>query len=81
MTANPDRRIVATHLLDTLDAVTAELSHWLATGDRVVCPRCAQLVPATADQTPVRHQSAPAVLVDRQTVVQVGDWCEAGARP
>lgn len=57
------RRIQATHALDQLDAAMAELGHWLATGERVTCPRCTHAVPATASSAPVRHQ------LD-------GQWCE-----
>lgn len=56
-------RIKATHMLDQLEAATAELSHWLATGAEVECVRCEQMVPATATSDPVRHQWS-------------GRWCE-----
>lgn len=75
-TMTPEQRIRATHALDNLDAATVELSHWLETGERVVCPRCDQKVPAGSDHAPVRHHATPALLVDRRTVVQQGDWCE-----
>lgn len=56
----------ATHLVDQLDAAVAELGHWLATGERTKCRRCAQVVPASASGMPVRHQLR-------------GQWCEADA--
>lgn len=51
------------HLLDQLDAAMAELGHWFATGERVECERCTQLVPSAATGKPVRHQLR-------------GQWCE-----
>jgi hypothetical protein len=63
---NPNPPALATHLLDQLDGAMAELVHYLATGERVECGRCDQVVPATAAGVPVRHQ------VRRQ-------WCEAEA--
>lgn len=59
---DPDRRIRATYALDLLDAATAELAHWLSTGERVTCPRCAVTVPAKAPGVPARHQAR-------------GQWC------
>lgn len=56
MMNNPARWTLATHLIDQMDAAVAELGHWLATGERLACPRCTQSVPATATGTPVRHQ-------------------------
>ncbi len=68
MTAHIYRRIVATHLLDQLDGATAELAHWLSTGERTTCPRCGQSVPAADDTcAPVRHQLG--------RVGQPGAWC------
>jgi hypothetical protein len=49
-------RARVTHALDQLDGAVAELDHWLRTGERVQCPRCRQMVPASAEHTPVRHQ-------------------------
>lgn len=62
----PDRRVVATHALDQLDGAMAELGHWLATGERIECRRCTQVVPATASGRPVRHQLR-------------GQWCTPAA--
>lgn len=50
------------HLLDQLDAAMAELGHWFATGERVECERCDQLVPAAALGLPVRHQMTWAMV-------------------
>lgn len=63
----PARRAIATHLMDQLDGAAAELEHWLATGERVECQRCTQVVPATATGGSVRHQLR-------------GQWCEAGGQ-
>lgn len=50
-------RARATHHLDTIDAITAELGYWFDTGQYTVCARCIQRVPAAdAAGTPVRHQ-------------------------
>jgi hypothetical protein len=51
-----DQRARVICALDQLDGAFAELGHWLATGERVECPVCIQLVPASASGMPVRHQ-------------------------
>ena len=62
-------RARATHHLDTIDAVTAELDYWLHTGQYTGCARCFQRVPAAAaDGTPVRHRQL--------RLGQPETWCE-----
>lgn len=63
------QRARATHLLDTLDAVETELSHWLRTGQTTTCERCSQRVPAVdSSLRPVRHQLG--------RLGRPGVWCE-----
>jgi len=56
VTNGPDRRILATRALDTLDAAIEGLAHWLKTGERVDCPRCGRSIPAATPTTPARHK-------------------------
>lgn len=68
MTDKPNAHAVLVHALDQLDGAVAELDHWLRTGERAICVRCAQKVPAAVDHTPVRHQLRGEWCVDEEEV-------------